>query len=148
MYKCKCGREFENKQSYCAHCRYCKDNLGDRYNPEIHSAKHLDGHRSGTLGMKFPNRRKYSMEDILSNKVSYQSNKLRVRLISEGYKEHKCECCGNAEWMGKKIPLEVHHKDGNKKNNNLSNLELLCPNCHALTDTYRGKNIRYAGMLE
>lgn len=44
------------------------------------------------------------------------------------------------EWLGQPIPLELHHKDGNKNHNELSNYELLCPNCHALTDTYRGKN--------
>ena len=38
------------------------------------------------------------------------------------------------------IPLELHHIDGNNQNNNLTNLTLLCPNCHAMTDNYRGKN--------
>jgi hypothetical protein len=54
---------------------------------------------------------------------------------------HKCECCGMEEWMTKPIPLEVHHKDGNSLNNEIENLMLLCPNCHALTENYRGKNI-------
>ena len=54
---------------------------------------------------------------------------------------HACENCGKKEWLGKPIPLEVHHLDGDKLNNELSNLQLLCPNCHALTDNYRGKNI-------
>jgi 5-methylcytosine-specific restriction endonuclease McrA len=42
--------------------------------------------------------------------------------------------------LGNPIPLELEHKDGNCTNHNIENLELLCPNCHALTDTYRGKN--------
>lgn len=54
---------------------------------------------------------------------------------------HKCENCGLEEWMGKPIALEVHHEDGDSLNNDISNLKLLCPNCHALTDNYRGKNI-------
>lgn len=45
--------------------------------------------------------------------------------------------------MGHEIPLEVHHVDGDRLNNELSNLQLLCPNCHAQTDNYCGKNIRY-----
>lgn len=53
----------------------------------------------------------------------------------------KCECCGLIEWQGQQIPLELHHKDGNNMNNIEENLQLLCPNCHALTDNYRGKNI-------
>ena len=35
-----------------------------------------------------------------------------------------------------KIPLELHHKDGDYRNNNEDNLELLCPNCHSLTSNY------------
>ena len=54
---------------------------------------------------------------------------------------YKCENCGNETWLGQLIPLEVHHLDGDKLNNELENLKLLCPNCHALTDNWRGKNI-------
>ena len=54
---------------------------------------------------------------------------------------HKCENCGLEEWQGKKIPLEVHHIDGDELNSDLNNLQILCPNCHALTDNYKGKNI-------
>lgn len=54
---------------------------------------------------------------------------------------HKCEVCGLTEWMGNPIPLEVHHIDGKELNSELSNLLLICPNCHALTDNYRGRNI-------
>lgn len=54
---------------------------------------------------------------------------------------HKCECCGNEEWLGKPIPLEAHHIDGDNQNNEIDNLQLLCPNCHAQTDNWRGKNI-------
>lgn len=71
---------------------------------------------------------------------SAQTNKIRKKLLKEGLKEYVCECCQNTLWNDMPIPLEVHHKDGNKKNNDISNLQLLCPNCHALTDNYRGKN--------
>lgn len=54
---------------------------------------------------------------------------------------HQCEKCKKEEWLDNPIPLEVHHKDGDALNNEMSNLELLCPNCHALTENYRGKNI-------
>lgn len=52
----------------------------------------------------------------------------------------RCECCGLTEWMGRAINLEVHHKDGNRSNNDLDNLQLLCPNCHSYTPTFRRKN--------
>ena len=54
---------------------------------------------------------------------------------------HKCEVCGLTQWMHKPIPLEVHHIDGDELNSELDNLLLICPNCHALTDNYRGRNI-------
>ena len=54
---------------------------------------------------------------------------------------HKCENCGLTEWLNEPIPLEVHHLDGKELNSELDNLILLCPNCHALTENYIGRNI-------
>ena len=71
-----------------------------------------------------------------------QTNKLRLKLLREGLKQYECEGCGFSSWRGQPIPLEVHHKNGDKTNNELDNLQLLCPNCHALTSTYRGRNIK------
>lgn len=82
---------------------------------------------------------KRSLDEYL-NGVPIQSNKLKLRIISEGVKSHKCECCGITEWMGKPAPLELDHINGINTDNRLKNLRLLCPNCHAQTDTYRGKN--------
>lgn len=49
--------------------------------------------------------------------------------------------CGNdGHWMGRVIALDLDHIDGNPHNNTKENLRFLCPNCHATTDTYRGKN--------
>jgi hypothetical protein len=56
-------------------------------------------------------------------------------------REHRCEICGSAEWMGKSIPLELDHKDGDAANNSLDNLRLICPNCHAQTQTYKNRNM-------
>ena len=91
----------------------------------------------GKKGLKeSPNKKTFKE---LSQSSTVTSHKLRLRLLDEGLKYHKCECCGNTEWMGHPIPLELHHKDGNHFNNELSNLELLCPNCHAQTDNYSCK---------
>ena len=81
-----------------------------------------------------------SLEEVLTENSTYQSNKLRRRLIESGLKEHKCEKCGATEWLGKPIKLELHHINGNKTDNRLENLQILCPNCHSYTDTYRAKN--------
>jgi 5-methylcytosine-specific restriction endonuclease McrA len=62
--------------------------------------------------------------------------------LQEGIKPYCCENCGLSTWLGNPIPLELHHIDGDKTNNTLENFQLLCPNCHALTDSYRGKNVK------
>lgn len=54
---------------------------------------------------------------------------------------NKCENCGITVWMNKPIILEIHHIDGDKTNNNEDNLQLLCPNCHSMTDNWRKPKI-------
>ena len=100
-----------------------------------------DGNQAGK-GISKPKSNKMNLIEYLENSKDVQSNKVRLRLLEEGYKEHKCECCGLTTWLGKPIPLELHHKDGDRTNNSLDNFQLLCPNCHAFTDSYRGKNSR------
>jgi hypothetical protein len=53
-----------------------------------------------------------------------------------------CEICNNSIWIDIPITLEIHHIDGDNKNNELSNLQILCPNCHSQTDNYKAKNIK------
>lgn len=52
---------------------------------------------------------------------------------------NKCESCGLSLWLEKELSLQVHHIDGNSSNNLIENLQLLCPNCHSLTDSFCGK---------
>ena len=100
---------------------------------------HFTG-RGWNVGLKFNPRKVVSTETLLVKDSIYPSSKLRDRLFRDGYKEKICECCGSTEWMGKPIPLELHHINGDNMDNRLENLQILCPNCHALTDNYRGKN--------
>lgn len=60
------------------------------------------------------------------------------RIISE--RGYACESCGISSWLDKPIVLELDHIDGDHKNNDKSNLRLLCPNCHSQTPTWRGRN--------
>ena len=97
------------------------------------------GNQSGK-GQSKSNNNYMPLQKYLATSLDIQSNKVRNKLLREGYKNHQCECCGMTEWLGQPIPLELHHKDGNRNNNTLENYQLLCPNCHAFTDSYRGKN--------
>lgn len=93
-------------------------------------------------GFKFTGRYKEDLKDILVENSSFQSYKLKKRLLQQNLKEYRCERCGRTEWENEQIPLEIHHINGDNTDNRLENLQLLCPNCHALTDNYRGKKKR------
>jgi heterodisulfide reductase subunit B len=97
----------------------------------------------GGKGIKKPKSTKALTEDILAGKYpNYERTHLKQRLLQENIKENKCENCGIEEWLEKKLNMQLHHKDGNGKNNSLDNLQMLCPNCHAQTETYSGKNAK------
>ena len=98
-----------------------------------------DGNQSGK-GTSKPSSREFTLIEYLEKSLDIQSNKVRKKLLAEGYKQHQCECCGLSQWLDEPIPLELHHKDGDRFNNTIENFELLCPNCHAKTESYRGKN--------
>lgn len=82
------------------------------------------------------------IEVYLNNEVYIGSHNLKIRLIKENIKEPKCEKCGLFEWMKELIPLELDHIDGNHRNNQLDNLQILCANCHALKTKVDWKNKR------
>ncbi|MHA2281531.1 MAG: HNH endonuclease signature motif containing protein [Promethearchaeota archaeon] len=52
---------------------------------------------------------------------------------------HGCETCGRKTWQGQPIPLELDHINGDRTDNREDNWRLNCPNCHALTPTWRGR---------
>jgi hypothetical protein len=97
-------------------------------------------------GMKKPilDDRKIKLSEILEGlHPSYQTFRLKLRLLSEGIKSNKCEVCGcESMWNDKPISMELDHIDGDRTNHKLENLRTICPNCHSQTETYRSRNRR------
>ena len=130
----------EENQSKAFICRQlkCKPDTLNTYLEKMNisysgnkGSKGLEQHYSGY---------KTAKEYIQGNCIS--SHRLKQKLIRDGIKQAKCEICGLTTWLDNLIPLELHHIDGNHFNNNFENLQILCPNCHALQPTNSGKNIK------
>lgn len=79
-------------------------------------------------------------EILVANSDYLDTNRLRLRLLAEGYMPRRCAECGGNEWRGRSIPLQLDHINGDRRDNRLENLRVLCPNCHAQTDTWCGRN--------
>ena len=117
---CKnCGKELNEKRK-----TYCDNKCQKEFEYQQYIQRWKDGLENGVRG-------------------EYQVSGHIRRYLFEKY-NNKCAICGWSQinlWTNS-LPLEVHHIDGNYINNEESNLTLLCPNCHSLTDTYKSANTR------
>lgn len=105
------------------------------------STSHFTG-RGWCKGMKFENKvPRVALEDILVKSSTFQSFKLKKRLFKMEIKKKECEQCGWCKMSEDgRIPLELDHINGDRHDNRLENLRVLCPNCHSLQSTHRGLN--------
>ncbi|MCX6794360.1 MAG: HNH endonuclease [Candidatus Gottesmanbacteria bacterium] len=112
-----------------------------KYLREYHiDTSHLKG-KAWNKGMKGLGRVHISLEQILVENSEFQSYKLKKRLFQQKLRPEHCELCGWAERsVDGRLPLELDHINGNHRDNRLNNLRILCPNCHSLQITHRGKN--------
>ena len=105
-----------------------------------HHITRLDLDTSHHLGQAW-NRGNYQLPSSSNTRKT-----IKERLIREH--GHRCWKCGNFEWNGLPIALELEHKNGMNNDNREENLEILCPNCHAQTPTYRRRRKSPAGVVE
>jgi hypothetical protein len=87
------------------------------------------------------------LEIYLTNKKIIGSSRLKEKLFTAKIKERKCEQCLHSEWNHQPIPLQLHHKNGDNMDNSLTNLQILCPNCHAQTSNFCGKNTKNLNII-
>ncbi|MCA9346507.1 HNH endonuclease [Candidatus Saccharibacteria bacterium] len=144
------------KDSYSIRSVIIKLNLvpaGGNYNQVQDRIKKLKldvSHFTGkgwNVGLRFdPRPPRLPLEKVLVNGRRHQSNSLKKRLFDARLKERRCELCGWAEVsVDGRIPIELDHINGDHYDNRLENLRILCPNCHSLQQTHRGRNkkVRY-----
>jgi Zn finger protein HypA/HybF involved in hydrogenase expression len=91
--------------------------------------------------------KKYTDEELFKENSEYSNMVgIKKRLIKKFGWKYECSNCKLSEWMNQPIPIEIDHINGTHTDNIIENLRFLCPNCHALTDTYKGKNIKNKGV--
>ncbi len=91
-----------------------------------------------------------TLEEILISNSHFSIHQLKKRLFKAGLKKPKCEECGWAEQSEDgRVPIEIDHINGDHSDNRLENLRILCPNCHSLKPTHRGRNkgVRRGGEI-
>ena len=152
MGKCKkCGKEFNPVKglvNYCTiECRNSREWSDDDKKKKSISAKNSEKVKESNknrpkemwekIGLKRKETHKQNILTLNYEDLSFES--LRFRILYE--QENKCNRCGLDKWLGQDIILELEHKDGNNKNNVRDNLEMICPNCHSLTPTYKALNV-------
>ena len=151
MKKClKCDIPHEKKGNYCSRSCANSRTWSKEHKQKLSIANKkfanslTDAERSDKFGhlkneesyLKFKKCWNDKIMNTPFDELSYTGKKSRI--IEEQNK--KCNRCGLSKWLENNIPLELEHIDGDRNNNVRENLECLCCNCHALTDTYAGRN--------
>ncbi|MGD9729892.1 MAG: HNH endonuclease [Nitrospira sp.] len=90
-----------------------------------------------------PYRRKPLEEVLVVGKLTIGTATLKERLIEADLLENKCSECGQSPvWNNKPLVLELDHINGDRLDNRIENLRILCGHCHSQTPTFRGRNKR------
>jgi len=143
MKKCQradCNVEHDNLGRFCS--RSCANKRIHSEESKLRRSLALKGKtRPATFDQESQSRktRETRLKKYLATPFEELGSENRRRRVLEE-QGNKCNKCGLDEWRGFPLTLELEHKDGNTANNSRENLEGLCPNCHSITETWRGRN--------
>jgi len=116
------------------------DHVGRRVRELELDTRHFLG-QGWNVGLQFRPNIPLPLEEVLVADRWTSTYNLKLRLFKAGLKKPECELCGWAERAPDgRIPVELDHINGDKNDNRLENLRILCPNCHSLQPTHRGLN--------
>jgi hypothetical protein len=79
------------------------------------------------------------LTELLVDGVYRARYNLKIRLVRSGVKRDECEICGLSQWRARPLTLALHHVNGDRNDNRLESLRLLCPNCRSQTDNFAGR---------
>jgi hypothetical protein len=147
------------KSTVCYHARRLDPRFARRYNwseiqryyDEGHSirecARHFgfavdSWHRAVRCGLLTSRPAAAPIETYLVKGRRVNRMDLKGRLLSAGLKKDQCERCGIRSWLEEPLSMALHHVNGDRDDNRLENLALLCPNCHSQTPNFSGRNLR------
>lgn len=147
-----CGKELTSKQ-----IKYCSPSCCNKFKykndgKDVICLECGKVFKSGYKNRKFCSyecsikyKKKRTIEKWLKGEKTFNSNSgipesIREYLFQK--KSYQCEECGFEGYNKKtnKTILQIHHIDGNSDNNSYDNLQVLCPNCHAMTENYMNLN--------
>lgn len=104
--------------------------------------KYVQGRaKNSKLDISHFNRKRLNTRKPL-DQLGKSRGSIRKRLLELGV-PLQCAICGITNWLKARLPLDLDHVNGVNDDNRLENLRFLCPNCHAQTPTYRGRNKRH-----
>jgi len=143
-----CSRSYSTKSKRDDINKKVKEKLTGRSLSEEHRQKLKDSWKSGSYSERCV-RKPQPIEELLVEQGFTSTQHIKRRLFKEHLKSNICEDCGlGDEYNGKPIVHQLHHINGNPKDHRITNLQILCPNCHSQTDNWSGKNHTRVAQLD
>lgn len=143
--ECQAPLTEKDQRKFCS--RSCSVSFNNRKSPK---RKRAEGSKSaciqcgeslqGKAGKKYCSHDCKTLHHTTQRFVAGTAGPRSIRTYLLKTRQHQCAVCQLTTWNAQPIALEVDHIDGDAQNNTENNLRLICPNCHAQTPTWKGRN--------